>query len=58
VTIGPTRAQLACDVAIACKLRGADALYVWLASKERLPLCTLDVEMHTRGAALCQTIAP
>jgi predicted nucleic acid-binding protein len=58
VTIGPKRARAALRVAIACKLRGSDALYVWLAEREGIPVCTLDEEILLRGTARAQTIRP
>jgi predicted nucleic acid-binding protein len=58
VTIGPKRARAALRVAIACKLRGPDALYVWLAECEGIPVCTLDEEMLLRGTTRAQTIRP
>jgi predicted nucleic acid-binding protein len=58
ITIGPKRARAALRVAIACKLRGPDALYVWLAEREGVPVCTLDEEILLRGAARVQTIRP
>ena len=58
ITIGPRRARAAVRVAIACKLRGPDALYVWLAEREGVPVCTLDEEILLRGAARAQTVRP
>ena len=58
VTVGPRSARAARAVAIAARLRGPDALYVWLAAREGVPLCTLDHEIVTRGATHCQVIAP
>jgi predicted nucleic acid-binding protein len=58
VTIGPKGAAAAEARAIQARLRGADALYVWLASARGLTLCTLDQEMAQRGAAFCKVIAP
>ena len=58
ITIGPRRARAAVRVAIACKLRGPEALYVWLAEREGVPVCTLDEEILLRGAARAQTIRP
>jgi predicted nucleic acid-binding protein len=58
MTIGPKRARAAARVAVATKLRGADAMYVWLAAREGVPVCTLDGEMLARGAAACEVIAP
>jgi predicted nucleic acid-binding protein len=57
-TVGPRSAKAARLVAIRAKLRGPDALYVWLARREGAPLCTLDREIITRGASFCQVIAP
>jgi predicted nucleic acid-binding protein len=58
VTRGPKRVALAEALAIKARLRGPDALYVWLASSCGLPLCTLDREMAERARAFCKVIAP
>lgn len=58
VTVGPRAAQAAKSVAIRAKLRGPDALYVWLARREAVPLCTLDRKILARGARLCQVVPP
>jgi predicted nucleic acid-binding protein len=58
VTIGPKRAHAAARVAVATKLRGADAMYVWLAAREAVPVCTLDREILARGGAACQVQRP
>ncbi len=58
VTLGPKGAAAAQARAIQARLRGADALYVWLASARALTLCTLDQEMAQRGGAFCKVIAP
>lgn len=58
VTIGPKGAAAAETRAIQARLRGADALYVWLASARGITLCTLDPEMSQRGGAFCKVIAP
>lgn len=58
VTIGVKRARAASSIAIAARLRGPDALYVWLAAREQIPLCTLDREILARGAAHCQLLPP
>ncbi len=57
-TIGPLRARKIRDLAIASKLRAADAAYVWLAAQEAVPLCSLDREITQRGGAFCQVIPP
>jgi predicted nucleic acid-binding protein len=51
-------ARRAAKVAFATRLRGPDAVYVALAADERIPLCSLDEEMSTRGARLCRIIRP
>jgi predicted nucleic acid-binding protein len=56
--VGPMRARRIRDLAIASKLRAADAVYVWLAAQEAVPVCTLDREMASRGSAFCQVIPP
>jgi predicted nucleic acid-binding protein len=58
VTVGPRAAKAAQDVAIRAKLRGPDALYVWLARREGAPLYTLDREILSRGGAFCQVATP
>lgn len=58
VTIGPRAARAARAVAILGKLRGPDALYVWLARREAAPVCTLDREIVARGARFCKVMAP
>jgi predicted nucleic acid-binding protein len=54
----PPLAREVRDLAIASKLRAADAFYVWLAAEESAPLCTLDREMADRCEAFCSVIAP
>jgi predicted nucleic acid-binding protein len=49
VTIGPRAVTAAVAVAHATRLRAADSLYVWLASRESLPLITLDNEVIQRA---------
>jgi predicted nucleic acid-binding protein len=58
VTVGPRSARAARAIAIQAKLRGADALYVWLARRSGAALCTIDPEMAARGAAFCEISAP
>jgi predicted nucleic acid-binding protein len=58
VTLGPRAARSARGIASLTRLRAADALYVWLASREGLPLVTADLEVLQRGAAVCQVQAP
>jgi predicted nucleic acid-binding protein len=56
--IGLIRARAASAIAIANRLRGPDALYVWLANREQVALCTLDKEIFARAAGRCQLVAP
>jgi predicted nucleic acid-binding protein len=56
VTVGPKRAAAAQALAMRARLRGTDALYVWLAATRGAMLCTLDHEMTLRGGAFCQLI--
>jgi predicted nucleic acid-binding protein len=56
ITMGPKAADAARRVAIETKLRGADAIYAWLARREGLPLCTTDDEIIKRSP--CVILAP
>ena len=58
VPLGAARARRAMDMAIAGQLRGADAVYVWLASARGVALCTLDREMAERAAPFCKVMRP
>ncbi len=58
VTLGPRAARRARDTAMRCKLRAADAVYVWLAEREGVPLCTLDGEIDRRVRDACSVIGP
>lgn len=58
VTMGAKRAAAAQVLAMKARLRGADAVYVWLAAARAVTLCTLDHEMTQRGGAFCRVIAP
>jgi predicted nucleic acid-binding protein len=58
VTVGPRAARAARAIAIQAKLRGPDALYIWLARRSGAPLCTIDPEMAARGKAFCEVSAP
>ena len=56
-TLGPRRAKRIQALAVATRLRAADAIYVWLAQAEGIPLVTADQEIHERAAARCQVVA-
>ncbi len=59
VTIGPRAARAARAVVGVTRLRAADALYVWLAAREALPLVTADTEILQRAAlAGAQAVPP
>lgn len=49
VTIGPRAIRGANRIVGKTRLRAADALYVWLAAREELPLVTLDQEVLARA---------
>jgi len=50
--------EAAARIAMACSLRGADAVYVALAHLEGAPLITLDDEMLKRGAPAIVAMTP
>lgn len=59
VTIGPRAARAVCNVAGITRLRAADALYVWVAAREGVPLVTLDQQVIDRaGLAGATAILP
>jgi predicted nucleic acid-binding protein len=49
VTIGPRAIRGAQRILGLTRLRAADALYVWVAAREELPLITLDQEVLARA---------
>lgn len=49
VTIGPRTARAVCRVVALTRLKAADAVYVWLAAREGVPLVTLDHEVLVRA---------
>ena len=57
-TIGPLRARSIRRVVARTRLRAADAIYVWLAAREGVPLVTIDLEIQQRAATLCQVVTP
>jgi predicted nucleic acid-binding protein len=58
ITLGPKAARKASRVAQACKLRGMDAIYVWLAQREEAPLVTFDLQVLERAGASCEVVCP
>jgi predicted nucleic acid-binding protein len=49
VTLGPRSARGASNTATRTRLRTGDAIYVWVAEREALPLVTLDAEILARA---------
>ena len=49
ITIGPRAIRTVRGVVATTRLRAADALYVWVAVREGLPLVTLDREVIERA---------
>ena len=58
VTVGPRAIRGANRIVGVTRLRAADALYVWLAAREELPLVTLDQEVLARAGLAGVTATP
>lgn len=58
VTIGPRAIRGAQRIVRKTRLRAADALYVWVAAREELPLVTLDREVIARAELAGVTVTP
>lgn len=59
VTLGPRAARTTATVAATTRLRAADAVYVWVAARENLPLVTSDEEVLARAPlAGARAVAP
>lgn len=58
VPLGPRAARAARETAMRWRLRAADAVYVWLAQREDVPLCTLDGELERRASDACTIVSP
>lgn len=56
--VGETFARLSAELAANVRLRGADALYVALASRLNIPLVTWDRQQLQRGARVAMTFRP
>ena len=56
VTIGPRAVRGANRILGVTRLRAADALYVWVAAREELPLVTLDQEVLARAGLAGVTV--
>jgi predicted nucleic acid-binding protein len=49
VTLGPRAARAASSTASRTRLRTGDAIYVWVAEREAIPLVTFDAEILSRA---------
>ncbi len=59
IAIGPRAVRAARTVLALTRLRAADALYVWVAARENLPLVTADREVIDRASAAgVRTLTP
>jgi predicted nucleic acid-binding protein len=58
IPLGPRAARQARETAMRWKLRAADAVYVWVAVREGVPLCTIDRELERRAGGACAVIGP
>src|SRR5205823_12653895 len=58
IPLGPRAARQARETAMRWKLRAADAVYVWLAEREDVPLSTLDGEVQRRAGGACTIVSP
>jgi len=58
VPLGPRVARQARETAMRWKLRAADAMYVWVAEREGVPLCTLDDQLERRAGGACTIVSP
>ena len=58
IPLGRSAGRQAREIAMRWRLRAADAVYVWVATREGIPLCTLDRELERRGTGACQVMGP
>ncbi len=58
VSLGPRASRQAREVAMRWRLRAADAVYVSVAQRHAVPLCTLDREVERRAGAACAIMRP
>lgn len=58
VALDAALSQEAATLAMRCRLRGADAVYVALAAMHHIPLITLDAEMLERAPASVDCLTP
>ncbi len=58
ITIGPRVVRSVRRVIELTRLRAADALYIWVAAREDIPLVTLDQEVLARAALAGAAVSP
>jgi predicted nucleic acid-binding protein len=58
ITLGPRAARAAASTASRTRLPTGDAIYVWVAEREVLPLVTLDTEILARAHLAGVTTIP
>jgi predicted nucleic acid-binding protein len=58
IPLGPRAARQARETAMRWRLRAADAVYVWVAVREGVPLCTIDRELEHRAGGACAVMGP
>ena len=58
VSLGSRAARQAREIAMRLKLPAADAVYVWVAEREDVPLCTLDGDLDRRARGACTILSP
>lgn len=58
IPLGPLAARRSREAAMRWRLRAADAVYVWVAERHGLPLCTIDGELDRRAGGACAIIGP
>lgn len=56
LTVGPRRAAHAASLAMGLDLSASEAIYVALAQKKKVPVCTLDGTLEARLAGACAVI--
>jgi predicted nucleic acid-binding protein len=58
IPLGRRASRQVRETAMRWRLRAADAVYVWVAAGETIPLCTLDREIERRASGACKIIGP
>jgi predicted nucleic acid-binding protein len=58
IQLGRRATRHARETAMRWRLRAADAVYVWVAAREGVPLCTLDGEIARHASGACAIVQP